>query len=132
MNIKKSIIMLLLVVISITVYAISDEEDFHSTQVVSQEKTLTSDTFSKAVLENNIELVNKIIRNKTVDINKKDSNGQYPIEMVLVMNNCEMAKILLESGANPYVATANGEVVYDIVMKKENKTLKNIFKKYSK
>ena len=124
--------MLLLVVISITVYAISDEEDFHSTQVVSQEKTLTSDTFSKAVLENNIELVNKIIRNKTVDINKKDSNGQYPIEMVLVMNNCEMAEILLESGANPYVATANGEVVYDIVMKKENKTLKNIFKKYSK
>jgi len=94
--------------------------------------TYTIDQLTKAVLENNINLVNRIIDSKSVDINGKDSEDKYPIEIVLVMNNCDMAKILLGAGADPYVITADGESVYAIVMKGDSNYLKEIFIKYGK
>ena len=90
----------------------------------------TIDELSNAVLLNNKAIVSKLIQSESVDINQKNSDGKYPIEMVLVMDNCEIAEILLDAGADPYVLTSDGKTVYDTVMKKDNKTLKAIFEKY--
>ena len=84
----------------------------------------TVDQLTNAVLENDTELVKSIISDKSVDINEKDSENKYPIEMVLVMDNLDMAKILLDAGADSYVITSDGESVYDIAMKSDSKYLK--------
>lgn len=92
----------------------------------------TVDQLTNAVLENDTELVKSIISDKSVDINGKDSENKYPIEMVLVMDNLDMAKILLDAGADSYVITSDGESVYDIAMKSDSKYLKEIFEEYKK
>jgi ankyrin repeat protein len=92
----------------------------------------TVDQLTNAVLENDTELVKSIIADKSVDINAKDSEDKYPIEMVLIMDNYDMAKILLNAGADPYVVTSDGESVYDIAMKSDSKYLKDIFEEYKK
>ncbi len=102
----------------------SQEKDFN--------KKFTINQLTSAVLENDISLVNQIIESGSIDINKKNTQGQYPIEMVLVMNNCDMAEILLKAGADPYVITSSGKSVHDIVMEGESQYLKEIFRKYSK
>lgn len=99
---------------------------------VTEIGSYTIEQLTKAVQENDINLVNKIIKSKSVDINGKDSEDKYPIETVLEMENCDMAKTLLEAGADPYVITSDGRTVYDIVMKGDNKYLKEIFREYKK
>jgi beta-lactamase regulating signal transducer with metallopeptidase domain len=97
------------------------------------EKTVedyTIDELTSDVLSNNIEKVKKIISSNTVDLDSKDSEGIYPLEMVLVMDNCDMAKILLKAGANPYVITEDGISIYDRVMDKGSYYLKEIFREY--
>lgn len=84
------------------------------------------DDLSNAVLENDLKFAQEIINSKNLDINQKDSNGKYPLEMVLVMENCEMAELLLENGANPYLITSSGQSIYELVMNSYNKTLKEI------
>lgn len=113
------------------------QEQSRAGQRINREKesinvNSTKDQLTKAVLENDIEQVNKIIESKSLDINEKDSSGKYPIEMVLVMGNCDMAKILLQAGADPYVATSGGKSVYDTAMAEGSKYLKEIFYKYKK
>lgn len=51
--------------------------------------------------------------------------------MVLVMENCDMARILLRAGADPQVATENGKTIYELVMNTDNKALKEILKNTS-
>ncbi|SHI74772.1 hypothetical protein SAMN02745176_01202 [Lutispora thermophila DSM 19022] len=92
---------------------------------------ITVDKLTQAVLENDITSVKSIITSGIVDINSEDSEGEYPIETVLVMGNCDMAKILLEAGANPYVMTSSGKSVYDLVMEGDNTYLKKIFEQYA-
>ena len=99
----------------ITVYAIDSTNEYNV------------DDLSNAIMVNNLELAKKIINGKTLDVNKKDLNDKYPLEMVLVMENCEMAELLLENGANPYVITSSGQSIYELVMNGSNKTLKEIF-----
>lgn len=113
------------------------QEQSRAGQRINREKesinvSSTKDQLTKAVLENDIEQVNKIIESKSLDINEKDSSGKYPIEMVLVMGNCDMAKILLQAGADPYVTTSGGKSVYDTAMAEGSKYLKEIFYKYKK
>lgn len=90
----------------------------------------TIDQLSQAVLDNNTDLVQRIIQSKSVDINHKDSHSTYPIEQLLVMDNCPMARILLKAGANPHVITADGKSMYDKVMNGDNALLKSIFQQY--
>ncbi|SHH88556.1 hypothetical protein SAMN02745135_02549 [Caloranaerobacter azorensis DSM 13643] len=98
----------------------------------NQQMNYTIDQLTKGVLENDITLVKKIIASNSVDINHKDSEGKCPLELVFVMNNYDMAKILLEAGADPYVVTSNGQTAYDLAMKSDSKYLKDIFKAYCK
>ncbi|MTI67196.1 MAG: hypothetical protein FH753_11445 [Firmicutes bacterium] len=93
-------------------------------------KEYTIDKLNKAVIVNDIDLVNQIIKSKSVDINKKNSEGRYPLEEVFVMNNCDMAKILLKAGANPHVKTSDGVTIYKKAMKTNSQYLKKIFKGY--
>ncbi|WP_425449032.1 M56 family metallopeptidase [Dethiothermospora halolimnae] len=90
----------------------------------------TIDQLNKAVFQNDIDLVKTIIESGKVDINKEDSKGRYPIEEVLVMNNCEMSRILLKAGANPHVKTSDGKTVYEKAMEAESWYLRKIFKEY--
>jgi ankyrin repeat protein len=90
------------------------------------------DKLSEGVLSNNIDLVEKILKDGFIDVNQKDSEGNYPIEVVLIMENCEMASILLEAGADPSIITSDGSSVYDKVMESDNLTLKSIFEDYKK
>lgn len=92
--------------------------------------SFTIDQLSNAVFENDTDMVNKIVKNSTIDINGKDSNGKYPLEMVMDFENCEMAEELLKAGANPDVIASDGSSIYDTVMKGSNKYMKGIFKKY--
>jgi len=92
----------------------------------------TIDQLTQGVLENDIDLVEKIIKEGIIDVNTKDTEGIYPIEQVLVMANCDMSKILLKAGADPYVKTSDDTSVYDKVIEGDNKYLKSIFKEYRK
>lgn len=143
---KKTIVFLLFAAIFASGCSANNKtvkENNNTTEVVSQ-NTLTSDEeiekkdttsstdeLSNAVLENDTELVNEILNSNSIDINEKNSDGKYPIEMVLIMDNCEMAKTLLEAGADPYVLTSEGISVYDFVMNDDNESLKSIFSEHS-
>ncbi len=99
-------------------------------------QTYTIDQLCDASLSNDIELVKKIIDSKVVDINQKDSEGYYPIEKTLPFENCELAIILLDAGANPHViskyADSNNMTVYDYALNTNNKSFKDIFINHSK
>lgn len=135
---KRLIIILLLMVIflsgcSIRGKALQDDEqnkDAISENSGKDDSEYTIDEFSDAVLSNDKELINKIIQSETVDINQTNSEDKHPIETVLEMQNCEVAEILLDAGADPHVTTTDGEKVYDKVMASDNKTLIAIFEKY--
>jgi ankyrin repeat protein len=100
--------------------------------LLKADKKISIDKFTDAILQNDVSTVNQVIKNNAVNINNKDSNGKYPIEMILTFENCEMAEKLLEAGADPYVTTSDGTTVYDKVMKSDNKFMKTIFEKYKK
>jgi ankyrin repeat protein len=100
--------------------------------LLEADKKISIDKFTDAILQNDVSTVNQVIKNNAVNINNKDSNGKYPIEMILTFENCEMAEKLLEAGADPYVTTSDGTTVYDKVMKSDNKFMKTIFEKYKK
>ncbi|MCL6269190.1 ankyrin repeat domain-containing protein [Sansalvadorimonas sp. 2012CJ34-2] len=78
------------------------------------------------------EEVKAILECECVDINERDSSGQYPLEMVLIMENCQMAKLLLGAGADPFVKRQDGQRIYDIAVNSGNKTLRSIFLGYSR
>lgn len=132
--VKKSIGMIFIVVLILS-YGCSMKEDIEDKSAAKeiQEKSdnpYTLDQLNDGILENDIELVKRIIKSKTIDLNKKDSDGKYPIEMVLVMENCEMASILLEAGADPYIIIKDNKSVYDIATESKSKKLRQIFSKY--
>lgn len=130
---KKFVFICLILVLTVDVYL--NNLNAQNLKVDSKnEKNLkyTLERLNDAILENNISLVKEILESKTLDINKKDLNGKYPLEMVLVMNNCDMAKILLRAGADPYVRTEDGITIYEKVMLEGSKYLKEIFKEHKK
>ncbi|HAQ39767.1 MAG TPA: hypothetical protein DCM73_02330 [Clostridiales bacterium] len=141
---RNKIIVFVVFIVAIMVYLISKDlskenkmvhipsKQYDETSEDAGNTKYTIDQLTKAVLENNTGLVENIISSKSVDINGKDSKDQYPIEKVLVLNNSEMAKILLEAGADPYVKTSGGDTVYDIVMNGDSKHMKTIFEDYKK
>lgn len=83
--------------------------------------------FSAAVLSNDSALVNNAIKGG-IDVNQKDLQGRYPLEQVFPFGNCEMARTLLEAGADPDRATSDGPTIYDLAMKTNNSALMAIFK----
>mgnify|MGYP000179827561 CR=1 FL=1 len=87
------------------------------------------DELTNAVLENDQGKVKSILDNNRNLINNKNSQGKYPLEMTLILENCEMAELLLNYGADANAKTSSGETIYQLVMKSENKALKKIFAK---
>lgn len=90
------------------------------------------DDVTDAVLCNDIAFIEKVMEEGNIDLNTKDSEGKYPLEITLIMENCDMAKLLLEAGADPYKVTSDGKTIYDVVMKSDSEYYKNIFMEYQK
>ncbi|MBU5312985.1 hypothetical protein KQI38_13145 [Tissierella carlieri] len=93
-------------------------------------KKYTIDNLTEVVLSNDQCKVKEIFGSGEVDINTKDSEGIYPLEKTLAFNNYEMAKILLDLGANLDVETSSGETIREIVNKGDSKMMKDLFAKY--
>ncbi len=90
------------------------------------------DLLYSSVMSNNQDLVLKIILSNKVDINSKNSEGEHILSAALVFNNCEIASLLLQAGANPYELNSDGISFYDQVMSDNSLKMKEIFSKYSK
>jgi ankyrin repeat protein len=93
-------------------------------------KKYTIDELTEAILSNEESKVKEIIDSGEVDINTKDTEDIYPLEKSLVFSNYEMAKLLLDSGANPDIETSSGETIREIVNKDDSKMMKDLFDKY--
>lgn len=93
-------------------------------------KKYTIDNLTEEILSNDQCKVKEILSSGEVDINTKDSEGIYPLEKTLVFNNYEMAKILLDLGANPDVEVSSGETIRESVNKGDSKMMENLFAKY--
>ncbi len=89
-----------------------------------------TDELTNAVLENDQGKVKSILENNRKLVNTKNSEGKYPLEITLVLENCEMAELLFNYGADATAETSSGETIYQLAMKNENKTLKQIFAKH--
>lgn len=96
----------------------------------SDDKVYTIDDLYQASLSNNIDLVKSILESDTVDINAKTSNDSYVLETVMFFNNCEMLKILLQSGADPDNLNSDGISFKDQIQKDNNKTMNRILDDY--
>lgn len=57
----------------------------------------------------NIDLINTIINNKNIDINKINNNGYTILHKDTVINNNDLAIKLLEKGANPTILDSEGK-----------------------
>lgn len=134
---KKRLIIFSLIIIALIggIFIASRQKEIKNVSqnnLLKTDKKISIDKFTNAILQNDESTVNQVIKNNSVNINNKDSNGKYPLEMILTFENCEMAEELLEAGADPYVNTSDGTTVYDKVMKSDNKYMKTIFEKYKK
>ncbi len=89
-----------------------------------------ADDLTNAVLANDQSKVKSILDNNRKLVNTKNSEGKYPLEITLVLGNCEMAELLFNYGADATAKTSSGETIYQLAMKSENKTLKQIFAKH--
>lgn len=129
MNFKRILILLLSIIIILLGCSCNKTTTNSETNNIEY-KNYTINQLTNATISNDIELVNNIIKSGSVDINSKDSNGRYPLETTIaIYHNCEMSKILLDAGADPYVSI-NNKTIYETVMDSKNVTLKNIFKEH--
>ena len=101
-----------------------------SNQPKQTSKVYTIDQLSSAVLSNDRDMVKEIINSQQVDINTKDSEGNYPLENVMIFENVEMAAFLLENGADPNLELKEGSTVAKEVVKSNNQAMKALFKNY--
>ncbi len=96
----------------------------------SSELLVLSDALVDAIISNELEKVLELINEKKVDLNQTNSEGIYPLEATLVLENLEMAELLLENGADPDVKTQQGKTIKERVMSGNSKMLKELFLEY--
>lgn len=87
----------------------------------------TIDQFTDAVLSNNQVLVKEMIKSGYIDINTKNSDGDYPLEVSLLLENIEMADLLLQNGADANLKTNCGKSVKELVLKNGSRAMKDLF-----
>ncbi len=82
-----------------------------------------------AILHNDLSSVKKILKSG-VDPNTKGSDGRYPLEWILTMNNCQAFKILLKNGANPNLKCNDGKTISEKIKKENVWYMKKALEKY--
>lgn len=110
--------------------AVSKIERVQAKQGSPSEQSMSSDQLVDAVMSNDPDKVLELINEQKVDINQKSSDGLYPLEGTLALENLEMAELLLENGADPNVVTQNGKTIKEEVMAGNSKMLKELFSEY--
>lgn len=96
----------------------------------SSELLVLSDELVDAIMSNDLEKVLELITEKKVDVNQANSEGIYPLEAILVLDNVEMAEFLLKNGADPDIVTQEGKTIKERVMSGNSKMLKELFSEY--
>jgi hypothetical protein len=86
---------------------------------------LVLEAIGAAVLSNNLDGLRNLLALKP-DLSHKLSDGSLPLESVLVMGNCEAARILVEAGADPRQRTDSGKSILDLARESGNKALISI------
>jgi Ankyrin repeats (many copies) len=76
-------------------------------------------TLFNAVLKNRKHMIGVLIR-AGVDVNVLNIEGMTPLMAAASNNLNEMAKLLLEHGADPLIVDAAGETAYDIALRMEH------------
>ncbi|MEI6190961.1 MAG: ankyrin repeat domain-containing protein [bacterium] len=71
-----------------------------------------SDSFVSAIVLNNEQLLNQLIKSGA-DVNIKDHNGATPLINAVVNENINAAKLLLKAGANPSLKNNKGRTALD-------------------
>ncbi len=99
-------------------------------QDMQLDSQIASDQLIDAVMSNETEKVLELINKYKVDVNQAGSEGMYPLEATLILENLEMAELLLEKGADPDVVTQDGKTIKEQVMSDSSKMLKELFSKY--
>lgn len=95
-----------------------------------QGATYTVEELYKAIESNNESTVINILESGSVDVNAKTKEGKYPLEAVLLLDNLEMAELLLEKGADPDAVTSDGKTINEEVIADGSKMLKKLFSEY--
>lgn len=91
------------------------------------------DAISNAVLTNDIKYITDFAQDTNSDkniLNTKNRDGLYPLEMTLVMTNCEMAELLLNAGADPLLITKDNKSILDKVLESDSDYYIKIFKSH--
>lgn len=65
----------------------------------SADLQIESKLLFNAVRNGNINMVSRILKEKSIDINKADDYGYTPLHLAVRSNNSQMAKLLIENGA---------------------------------
>lgn len=109
---------------------VSHEQSIVSHKESNQDKKAlkyTIDQFTDAVLSNDQALVKKMLKSGYIDINTKNSDGDYPLEVSLILENIEMADLLLQNGADANLKTNCGKSVKELVLKNGSRAMKDLF-----
>lgn len=86
---------------------------------------LVLSAIGQATLSNRLDELSGLLALKP-DLNRSLPDGSLALESVLVMGNCEAARLLVAAGADPGIRTKSGKTILELARESGNKTLVSI------
>lgn len=105
----------------------NNAESNHQLQSNKYEQSLLRDALTDVIMSNELDKVLTLIKEQKVDVNEPNSEGVYPLEAALVLENVEMAELLLNNGADMNQKTKEGVTIKSYVEAHCGVVMKNLF-----
>lgn len=80
-------------------------------------------TFFEAVANNDLDLINKLLNNKSFDLSCQDTFGNTALHMASNRNQCEIAALLMQKGIDTVIKNQNNLTALDLAKTKEMKEI---------